>query len=239
MHTFPEKTPTWPKVPPQLTQEQQVAREQFMQLWHEILPKKYGMIEGFNHGYVAKLPHLKGSKTLEIGAGIGEHLKYENLNTQAYHCLEYRPLFCEQLKKLIPESQVSCGDIQQRQKWESGYFDRIIAIHVLEHLPNLPAALEEISRLLKDDGYFDIVIPCEGGLSYSLARKISAERVFVKNFKMDYTPIVKNEHVSTYEEIYSLLKEYFDIQNQGYFPLPIPLATLNLVVGLRLTKRKK
>jgi ubiquinone/menaquinone biosynthesis C-methylase UbiE len=35
--------------------------------------------------------------------------------------------------------------------FEDGYFDRVIAIHVLEHLPDLPRALREISRLMKKD----------------------------------------------------------------------------------------
>ena len=29
-----------------------------------------------------------------------------------------------------------------------GFFDRSIAVHVLEHLPNLPAAIREVYRLL-------------------------------------------------------------------------------------------
>ena len=35
-----------------------------------------------------------------------------------------------------------------------GYFDRILAVHVLEHLPNLPAAIRECYRLCnKTKGY--------------------------------------------------------------------------------------
>jgi len=198
MQGITEMSTQWPKQPPLLSSEQEEAREKFMQLWHEILPKKYAVIEAFNHGFIAKLPHIRNSKTLEIGAGLGEHLKHENLDTQDYYCLEYRQSFCDQLKNILPSNRVVCGDIQLKQAWEAGTFDRIIAVHVLEHLPDLPKALEEIKRLLKKDGYFDIVIPCEGGFLYSFARKISAERVFKKNFKMDYMPIIKSEHVNTY-----------------------------------------
>jgi SAM-dependent methyltransferase len=232
-----QKTTVWPKVPPALSDEQRTAREKFMQLWHEILPRKYAIIEKFNHNYVVKLPHKIGSKTLEIGAGLGEHLKHENLDTQDYYCLEYRESFCEQIKPLLPPDRVTCGDIQKKQKWDAGTFDRVIAIHVLEHLNNLPAALEEVSRLLKKDGFFDVVIPCEGGFSYSLARKISAERVFVKNFKMDYAPIIKSEHINTYGEVLALLLEHFSVKKISHFPFRFPIATFNLVVGFRLTKK--
>src|SRR5690349_5474175 len=114
-----QKLPLWPKVLPILSPEQQAAREKFMQLWHEMLPKKYGMLERFNHGYTANLSHIIGSKTLEIGAGLGEHLKHENLKTQEYYCLDYRQKFCDQLKSLLPEGRIICGDIQQKQSWES------------------------------------------------------------------------------------------------------------------------
>ena len=230
---------SWPKVLPKLSVEQEAAREKFMQLWHEILPKKYGRIEEFNHGYVARLLHEQGSKTLEIGAGLGEHAKFEELRTQDYYCLEYRESFCEQLRNKMPKNRVFCGDIQKRQAWSDGFFDRVIAIHVLEHLPDLPKALEEICRLLKDGGVFDVVIPCEGSLLYSLARKVSAERVFVKNFKMDYLPIILNEHVNTYSEIHRLLVQGFSVQKSEFFPFRVPIADMNLVVGLRLIKNEK
>ena len=225
----------WPKTPPILTPEQLKAREGFMKLWHQVLPKKYGLIEKFNQGYVAQLPLKKGSVTLEVGAGLGEHAKYEDLGNQEYYCLEYREEFCKELRKVIfPPERVLCGDIQKTQKWDAATFDRIIAIHVLEHLLDLPAALAEISRLLKPGGVFDVVIPTEGGFAYSLARKISAERVFRKNFKMDYGPIIKNEHVSTYHEITEVLFANFRLQTRSFFPSFLPISGLNLCVGMRL-----
>jgi SAM-dependent methyltransferase len=225
----------WPKTPPVLTPEQLKAREGFMKLWHEVLPKKYGLIEKFNQGYVAQLPLKEGSVTLEVGAGLGEHAKYEDLSKQDYYCLDYREEFCKELRKVFsPSERVSCGDIQKKQEWAAATFDRIIAIHVLEHLPDLPAALAEISRLLKPDGVFDVVIPTDGGFAYNLARRISAERFFKKNFKMDYGPIIKNEHVSTYDEITEVLFAKFRLQTRSFFPCLVPISGLNLCVGMRL-----
>ena len=227
----------WPKTPPCLTSEQLIAREKFMMLWHQELPRKYGLVERFNHGFVTSLPCKQGSKTLEIGAGLGEHSRHEDLSMQEYHCLEYREEFCVELRKLLGPERVYCGDIQIRQTWEDRSFDRIIAIHVLEHLINLPAALSEVSRVLRDDGFFDIVIPTEGGLAYSLGRKLSAERLFRKNFKMAYTPIIQNEHVSTCVEILDELSKLFFVEKRTYFPLKIPSSNLNLFIGMRLKKK--
>lgn len=226
----------WPKKPPLLSQEQIEAREKYMMLWHQELPKKYGIIEKFNHGYVAALPNPNGIKTLEIGAGLGAHCQYEDLKKQEYHCLEYREEFCQEIRKILPANRVVCGDIHTVQPWEAGTFDRIIAIHVLEHLRDLPVSLKEIRRLLKKDGVLDIVIPCEGGLAHTFARKISAEKLFRKNFHMDFTPIHLNEHVNSFGEILTELNKGFEIVQREYFPLRIPFPNLNLCAGFRWKK---
>lgn len=224
---------TWPKILPQLNDQQKLAREQFMMAWHQELPSKYKMIENFNHGFPASLPIKPGSVTLEIGAGLGAHAAFEDLTHQDYFLMEYREDFCKELRKKFNPEKVVCGDIQKQLPFPAQKFDRVVAIHVLEHLPDLPKALVEIKRLMKHDGVFDIVLPCEGGLAYTLARKISAERMFRKRFKMDYGPIIKNEHVSTYQEIVTELKKHFRFQSSQYFPLLAPISTINLVVGLR------
>lgn len=210
-----------------------------MLLWHQELPNKYAAIEKFNHGYPANLPVKLGTKTLEVGAGIGGHLGYEDLKNQEYHCLEYREEFCTELKKAVPPEQVHCGDIQKRQPWSDQFFDRIVSIHVLEHLPDLPAALEEIARLLKDDGVFDIVIPCDGGLAYRFARSISSKRMFEKNFGIPFEPIIRAEHLSSYPEIHEELLRKFEVENRCFFPLRIPSYQINLAVGFRLRKKIK
>jgi SAM-dependent methyltransferase len=224
----------WPKSPPPLTEAQKKAREAYMLLWHQQLSSKYRMIEEFNHGYVAHLPRAQGSMTLEIGAGLGAHLKHEGDDHQNYHVLEFREEFCREIRKRLPESRVQCGDIHDRQPWESATFDRIVAIHVLEHLVDLPKALREIGRLLKPDGVLDIVIPCEGGLAHTFARTISAERLFTRRFGMDFLPIHLNEHVNSYNEVIGLLRRGFVIEKQRYFPLRIPLPNLNVCAGFRL-----
>ena len=137
----------------------------------------------------------------------------------------------------LPADRVRHGDIEQRQPWPDGFFDRVVAIHVLEHLRNLPLALAEIRRLLKPDGSFDVVLPCEGGLAYALARKVSAERLFRRRFRMDYTPIIRNEHVSTLDEIVVELRRMFDVDTRFFFPLRVPIGALNLCVAFRLAPR--
>jgi hypothetical protein len=75
-------TAKWPKTLPPLTAEQERIRDDFRHAWHEELPKKYGVIERFSHGYVVKHAPAAYTHTLEIGVGIGEHLAYERLTAE-------------------------------------------------------------------------------------------------------------------------------------------------------------
>ena len=108
---------------------------------------------------------------------------------------------------------------------------------MLEHLPNLPAAVAEIHRLLKPGGRFVVVIPCEGGLAYSLARRVSAQRVFEKRYGMSYRWCIESEHINVPSEIIEECRPYFEITRRRYFPLRVPLTAPNLVIGLELAPR--
>ena len=72
----------WPKVIPPLTPQQQEISNDFMKYWHEVLPKRYGVVERFNHNYPVRVAAPDFQRTLEIGAGLGEHLLYEQLTPE-------------------------------------------------------------------------------------------------------------------------------------------------------------
>ena len=53
----------------------------------------------------------------------------------------------------IPESSVTCLDVQYIP-FMSGFFDIVIANHMLYHVPDIDLSLQEISRVLKPKGKF-------------------------------------------------------------------------------------
>jgi SAM-dependent methyltransferase len=228
----------WPKQFPPLSPEDKHICDDFMEHWHDIFPKRYSIADRFNHEYVVRHRPAHFVRTLEIGAGLGEHLKYEILTDEQernYVAVETRENMAQRLRQSFPRIQTHVGDCQERLAFPDGSFDRIIAVHVLEHLPNLPAALREMHRLCdKKTGTFSIVIPCEGGLAYSLARKISAKRIFEKRYKRPYHIFIGREHINVPWEIFAELKPYFEIVQSTYFPIPLKLEFCNLFIGATL-----
>jgi len=225
----------FPKKFPKLSKRKKAISDSFMKLWHKEI-KKFSLIENFNHNYVAKSKAItkKNNNVLEVGAGIGNHLRYEKFLNQNYHCLKLRDNMIKEIKKKFPKVKCIKANIEKKTNFKNNYFDRIHAIHVLEHLTNLPKALDEIYRIIKPDGIFQVVIPCDPGFLYSIARKISAERIFKKKFKIDYKWFIEREHINTPKEILYLIKERFSIIEKKYFPFLIPSINFNLVLGLTL-----
>jgi len=231
----------WPKIFPPLSSAQASISDDFMKYWHEVLPKKYGIVDEFNHRYVVKNAPRNFSRTLEIGAGNGEHLNYEKLDVAQrsnYFAVDIRNNMIIELRKKFPDVNSFVGDCQQRMDFEDAYFDRVLAIHVLEHLPDLPSAVKEMHRLCdKSRGVLSVVIPCEGSLAYTLARRISAQRIFEKRYKQSYKWFIEREHINLPHEIFEELSKYFDVQAASYFPIPMRFEFCNLCIGLTLTPK--
>ncbi len=236
-------TTVWPKTFPPLSEEQKRISDDFMKYWHEVLPKKYGVIDDFNHNYAIKHAPKDFRTTLEIGAGLGEHLLYEKLTPEQeenYVALELRENMAAEIRRRFPRIQVRVGDCQERLDFLDGSFDRVLAVHVLEHLPNLPAAIREMHRVCHPEhGVASIVIPCEGSLAYTMARRISAQRIFEKRYRQSYRWFIEREHINRPAEILRELDPYFSISTRSFFPIPLPFVFCNLCLGLTLKPRQR
>jgi SAM-dependent methyltransferase len=235
------KNPTpskWPKKVTVLTPEQRAINDDFMLSHLEAMQTKwYGFAGRFDNKYPLKT-FFPGCKTLEIGAGIGEHLNWEKYGEQDYHAVEMREELCVKIRELYPGVKALALDCQEKMPFPDEFFDRVIAIQVLEHLPDLPRALLEINRVLKKGGYFSAVIPCEGAWAHRIARNLSAKPHFEKKYKMSYDFFIKAEHINFPKEIIEELSLVFDIRNTRYYPLLIPVININLTIGLTMTKKE-
>ena len=196
-------------------------------------------MESFNHNYsVDQLKKLNKKKinTLELGAGLGTQIEYEDLSFQNYYCTEIRTNIYNALKKKYPNVNVVQCDIQKKMPFEDNFFDRVNVIHVLEHLPNLPSCIEEVYRCLKKGGIFQIVMPCDPGFLYKMCRKVSSERLMRKHFNVDYDWFINREHINSPDEILYFVNKKFKPLNKKFFPFLIPSVNLNICIGLTVIK---
>ena len=235
---LPSSSCRWPKHIAPLSSEQARISDDWMKHFHEVNRSKFSGVVSFNHRYVATHSPQSFSSSLDVGAGLGEHLEYESLSPlqlQNYVALEIRPDMAETIRQKWPTVQVHGFDCQHPMPFPDGAFDRIIAIHVLEHLPNLPAFLREARRLLrKDTGRFLVVIPCEGGLGYTVGRRFTSKRMFEARYHVAYEPFIAVEHVNKAREVLKELGTLFCVEHSSYYPLLVPLVDFNLCIGLTL-----
>jgi hypothetical protein len=75
-------------------------------------------------------------------------------------------------------------------------------------------------------------------MAYSLARKISAQRIFEKRYNQSYQWFIEREHVNRPREILNELAPYFAVSSRRFFPLRVPAVFCNLVIGLTLKPRR-
>jgi len=230
----------WPKVLPPLDPEQARINDDFMRYWHEVFPNRFGIADRWGHRYAAAHAPASFRRTLEVGAGIGEHLAFERLSPEQereYVALELREEMAQRIRERFPHVQVRVGDVQRRLEFPDGHFDRIVAIHVLEHLPDLPAALRELRRLCAPEATLGVVIPCEGSLATRCARRISAQRIYERRYGRPYRLFIEREHINRPWEILEELATHFVAAHRGAFPVPLPIEWCNLFFGLTLRPR--
>lgn len=231
---------SWPKIRLALTDEQKRVWEDWYDHYlnnvYSAQSSRFGRIHQFSHEYPLRSASA-GGRTLEIGPGTGSHLEFEDsAKIVEYVGVELRPTFADAVAKRNPKARLVVGDCQKRLDLPDGHFDRVLAIHILEHLENLPAALVEIKRVLRPGGLFSVIIPAEGGLGYWLGRKVSVQRIFEKRYHQAYGPYIKYEHVNTAREVLAELNPLFRTVHREFYPLRLPLVDANLIIGLTLQK---
>lgn len=216
----------FPKTRPQLPRE-------FSDIYAEIYKanrsgdtnatKLSSRMEQWMHRQVAKdvaSKKMQGTKTLEVGAGTLNHLKYYS-DIQNYDVIE-------PMHSLYENSE-------ERQKVHDFYdditeikdqncYDRIVSIATFEHILNLPEVVAHCARLMKTDGNMRIAIPSEGGLLWYLGWKLTTGVEFRLKYNLDYSILMRHEHVNSWREIKSLLSLFFDIEQEHCFGLSKDLS---------------
>jgi len=184
------------------------------------------------------------SRVLEIGAGTGEHIQFVQHGFNEYVMTDMDPNVLELARKKlegIHEGKVSF-EVQSGQSlsYADDSYDRLVAVHVLEHIYWPHLALKEWERVVRDGGVLSILIPTDPGLAWRLGRHLGPRRNAVaKGIAYDY--VMAREHVNSCNNLMALLRHYFPDHVEGWWPFPVPLFDVNLffVFHANVSKQKR
>lgn len=105
-------------------------------------------------------PFISGS-TAEVGSGIGLFAGKIHALTKQVTALDINDEYLQLIKNKYPAVDTFNFDLQSPTVPARliNKFDTIVAINVLEHVPNLSVALKNISVMLKSGGKLVVLIP--------------------------------------------------------------------------------
>lgn len=163
-------------------------------------------MEEWLHKQVARdVLTINNKKTLELGAGTLNQLKYESGTTyydivEPFSSLYNDSPFLDRINNIYADiSNVPTDNV----------YDRITSVAVLEHITNLPEVIAKSALLLSNDGVFRASIPSEGTFLWTLGWKLTTGLEFKLKYGLDYGLLVKHEHINTAEEIEKIISYFF------------------------------
>lgn len=146
----------------------------------------------------------KPRATLEIGAGTLNQLQYEH--NSPYDIVEpFKTLF-ENSPELGKVRNVY-NDINEIDP--SNKYDRITSVATFEHIEDLPKVVAKTCLLLKQGGTLRVSIPNEGTFLWTLSWKLTTGLEYRLKYGLDYSILMKYEHVNTADQIEEVLAHFY------------------------------
>ena len=106
-------------------------------------------------------------------------------------------------------------------------FDRLIATHVLEHLPNPVQVLKEWNRVIRPQGVISIVLPCDPGMLWRLGRHLGPRRN-AKKLGIAYDYLQAAEHINSIFNLIVFIRHHYEDVSELWYPTRVPVPDLNL-----------
>jgi SAM-dependent methyltransferase len=182
-------------------------------------------------------PKIDQPKILEVGGNIGEHIKFVLDDFRSYTLTDYRETGFTDLSDRI---QFQVADVQNLP-FEDNTFDRTISTCLLHHLDNPKKALEEMRRVTSQNGLISILVPCDPGLAYRVAKKIGPSRKWREAGISNPNFYHYAQHRNHFPGILSTINEVFDFDKTltRYWPFRIKSWNINLYTTIQISLIKK
>lgn len=175
--------------------------------------------------------HVHFGKVLEVGAGTGVHLDYVLHSFDEYWLTDLNTVFLDQaVAARSGNTRRAVRTVRQDAAaltFADNAFDRLIAAHVLEHLPEPHRVIHEWARVVKPGGVLSLVLPCDPGVAWRIGRTVGSRGKFVRA-GIEYDYWMAREHVNAINNLVALVRYYFDEVREEWLPFRVPSMDLNL-----------
>ena len=160
-------------------------------------------------------------KIIEVGSGTGNHFPYIKQDFEEYRMTDSNSGMIKILnKKYQKEILTNIVIVEQQDAAQLNYttasFDRLIAIHVLEHLIDLVSVLKEWNRIVRPGGLISIVLPCDPGLLWRFGKNFGPRKNTTKA-GMAYDYIQASEHVNSIFNLVTFIRYYLENIIESWF----------------------
>jgi ubiquinone/menaquinone biosynthesis C-methylase UbiE len=116
---------------------------------------------------------------LEVGTGSGIFLPELSKHCVKLYASDIHPYF-ENIKNLLKHYNIKEYNLESRSIQKTNYpdnhFDAIVAVSVLEFVDDLQEAIDEIKRILKEDGVFITICPMNSKILDSILSLYSKKK---------------------------------------------------------------
>lgn len=177
---------------------------------------------------------------VEVGAGTGEHFPHVRHGFDRYFLTDLNSARLAAARASLPRDQAArvtvASEDATRLSFDDATADRLIACHILEHLPDPHAVLREWHRVLRPGGVLSILLPCDPGLLWRTGRAFGP-RTAARRAGIEYDYWMAREHVNGIGNLVTLIRYYFDAIDETWFPAMLPSVDLNLFYLCQIRRR--
>ncbi|MBF0518741.1 MAG: class I SAM-dependent methyltransferase [Nitrospirae bacterium] len=171
---------------------------------------------------------------VDLGIGRGDHYDYVD-DKNSLIGVDYDADAMRDIRKKGIDAPLVRADIT-RLPFPDQSFDVVTSTNAFEHFYYIEVCIEEIYRILKNDGVLAVSFPIVGGWLMDTLSRFGPQREFKRRYGLNWDKVLKVEHCNTSRYILEAVRRLFIIKKIIWSPFVISSHNLNMFVTFQAYK---